>query len=40
MGRYVESIQGYYDNTGQNVNADEASWKVFYDIFHGAKLQE
>lgn len=40
MSRYVEDIQGYYNNTKQNVNADEASWKVFADIFHGAKIYE
>lgn len=40
MGRYAEDVQGYYNNTGQNVNADEASWKVFYDLFQGAKIYE
>ncbi len=40
MSRYVGDIQGYYDNTKQNINADEGSWKVFADIFHGAKIYE
>jgi hypothetical protein len=40
MGRYAEDIQGYYDNTNQNINADLASWKLFADIFEGAKIYE
>jgi hypothetical protein len=40
MSSYVEDIQGYYDNTNQKINADIASWKVFADIFHGAKIYE
>lgn len=40
MSRYVEDIQSYYDNTNQHVNADVASWKVFSDIFQGAKMYE
>lgn len=40
MSRYVEDIQGYYDSTNQNINADIASWKVFADIFQGSKIYE
>jgi len=40
MSEYVEGIQAYYDNTKQNVNADIASWKVFSDIFQGARIYE
>lgn len=40
MSDYVEGIQQYYDNTKQNVNADIASWKIFSDIFQGARIYE
>lgn len=40
MISYSEDIQGYYHNTNQNVNADEASWKVFADILKGASVYE
>jgi len=40
MTRYAEDIQGYYDNTKQNINADEASWKVFSYILKGSTLYE
>jgi hypothetical protein len=32
MAAYAQDVQGYYNNTNQQVNADEASWKVFADI--------
>jgi hypothetical protein len=40
LGSYAEDIQGYYDNTKQNVNADKADWSTFADIFKGAKIYE
>jgi hypothetical protein len=40
MSRYAEDLQGFYDNTGQKINADEPSWKVFADIFKGARIYE
>ena len=40
MGRYVEGIQGYYDNTNQDVKADVASWRLFGDIFKGSTMFE
>ncbi|MXN91883.1 hypothetical protein GR160_11680 [Flavobacterium sp. Sd200] len=40
MTRYTEDIQGYYDNTNQEINADEASWKVFADILMGSTIYE
>lgn len=40
LARYAEDIQGYYNNTNQNYNADEANWKVFSDIFIGASMYE
>ena len=40
MSTYAEEIQGYYNNTNQNVNADTASWKVFADILMSAKMYE
>jgi len=40
LGAYANNIQGYYDNTGQKVNADEPSWQTFADIFKGATMYE
>ncbi|MFL5743005.1 MAG: hypothetical protein ACJ75B_22490 [Flavisolibacter sp.] len=40
MSRYAEDIQGYHDNTKQPVNADEASWTLFADIFKGSTMYE
>jgi hypothetical protein len=40
MSRYAEEIQGYYDNTNQAVNAQEASWQLFADIFKGSTMYE
>jgi hypothetical protein len=40
LASYAQDIQGYYDNTGQKVNADQASWQIFADIFKGASIYE
>ncbi len=40
ISSYAEDIQGYYDNTKQDVNADNPSWKVFADILIGASMYE
>lgn len=40
MSRYADEIQGYYDNIGQDVDANLPSWKVFSDILRGAKIYE
>jgi hypothetical protein len=40
MARYSEDIQGYYDNTNQNIDANTPSWKLFADILLGAKIYE
>jgi hypothetical protein len=40
MTRYTEDIQGYYDNTKQNVNADQPDWQTFADISRGASIYE
>lgn len=40
ISRYTEDIDSYYKNTNQNVNADNASWRVFADILMGAKMYE
>jgi hypothetical protein len=37
---YATDIQGYYNNTNQNIDANIASWKVFADILRGAKIYE
>ena len=38
--RYSEDIQGFYDNTNQNVDSNIASWQVFADIIKGATNYE
>lgn len=40
LSSYADDIQGYYDNTNQNVNADKPNWQTFADIFKGATLYE
>jgi hypothetical protein len=40
LTRYAADIQGYYDNTNQNINADTATWKIFADMLQGAKIYE
>ena len=40
MNAYTKAIQFAYDNTGQNINADLPSWKVFADILKGASIYE
>lgn len=40
LATYAEDIQGYYNNTKANINADTASWSMFADIFKGAKVYE
>lgn len=40
ISRYSEDIQGYYENTNQNINADHPAWQTFADIFRGAAIYE
>jgi len=40
MVGYAKDIQGYYDNSNQKINANEASWQIFSDILEGAKIYE
>lgn len=40
LSSYADDIQGYYDNTNQNVDADKPNWQTFADIFKGATLYE
>jgi hypothetical protein len=40
MTAYAIDIQGYYDNTNQNIDANTPTWKVFADILKGAKIYE
>lgn len=40
ISSYAGDIQGYYDNTRQNVNADKADWQTFADILKGASVYE
>lgn len=40
MSSYAGDIQGYYNNTKQEINADSPSWQTFADILKGATLYE
>ena len=40
MSSYADDIQGYYNNTNQDINADRPSWQIFADILKGATLYE
>lgn len=40
ISSYTEDIQGYYDNTNQDIDADKANWETFSDIFKGARIYE
>ena len=40
LSLYAEDVQQYYHNTGQDMNADQASWSVFADIIKGAHTYE
>jgi len=40
VASYAADIQGYYDNTKQNIDADKADWQTFADIFRGARIYE
>lgn len=40
MTRYVEDIDGYYENTNQKINLEKVDWKVFADILKGSSIYE
>jgi hypothetical protein len=40
LSSYAQDIQGYYNNTHQNINADKPDWKTFSEIFKGARIYE
>jgi len=40
LSAYADDIQGYYDNTKQNINADNPDWQTFADIIKGATIYE
>jgi hypothetical protein len=40
LSAYADDIQGYYDNIGQNTDANQPAWQVFADIFKGAIIYE
>lgn len=40
MTRYTADIQGYYDNTNQDIDSEKPSWKLFADILKGASICE
>ena len=40
MSRYVEDIDGYYENTNQDIDLEKIDWKVFADILKGSSIYE
>ena len=40
MVAYVEDSGAYQKHTDQNANVDETSWKLFAEIFLGARIYE
>ncbi len=40
LSRYTEDIQGYYDNTNQNIDTNKPTWQLFADILKGASIYE
>ena len=38
LSAYTEDVQGYYDNTKQNIDADKPDWATFADLFKGATI--
>lgn len=40
LASYAEDIQGYYDNTDANLDAEKAARSTFADISKGAKVYE
>jgi hypothetical protein len=40
LSRYAEDIQGYYNNTGQNLDASIPTWRTFADLLKGASMYE
>jgi hypothetical protein len=40
LSYYTDDIQGCYDSTKQDINADEPGWQTFADIFRGATIYE
>jgi len=40
ISSYTNDIRGYYYNTWQNVNSNNANWQIFADIFKSASFYE
>jgi hypothetical protein len=40
MIAYTEDIQGFYDNMGMKINADNPTWENFINILKGASIYE
>ena len=40
MVAYSEDIDGFYRNTGQNIDPKKPSWRLFADILNGASMYE
>lgn len=40
LASYAEDIQGYYKNSGQQVDASTPSWRLFAEMLCGARVYE
>lgn len=40
MSRYVKDIDGYYENTNQDIDLGKIDWEVFADILKGSSMYE
>ncbi len=40
LSAYARDVDGYYANAHIDVDADQASWRVFADILKGASIYE
>lgn len=38
--RHWQDIQGFYENTSQNINVDVPGWKVFVNLLKGVTVYE
>ena len=40
VGAWLNDCGGYYENTGQDVDANEASWQLFADALQAGRIYE
>jgi hypothetical protein len=40
LSGWIGDCDGYYKNTGSDINSDSASWQLFADALQAAKIYE